>query len=176
MFYISEEQAKERLDSPDNLLNRLRVKELKTAGRPAGKPNFSTMEKVLAGSLAHIVGNKEAADIVGMSPQHVMNIKNGKEGGEEVQEQIKTTIGKARDVALEKLVSSLDALTPSKISSLKARDAAAVARDMSTVVDKLTPKEEGNKNNGVIVQIYAPQQHTDETVYPVVEVGAEKVS
>lgn len=72
--------------------------------------------------------------------------------------------------AANRLDLTLNALTPQKISQIKrATNLSKVAKDMSVILDKCTPKDEGDKG-GVHFHIYRPELRA-ETSYTTVNVG-----
>lgn len=170
--YISEDEVQEHLDSPMNVLNRIQFKKKYNGGKEKG-PNHPETTKVLAGVFANISGNKAAGEAFGMSGQQAMNIKKGNSGSKELQEKIDESLGRVRDVALEKLTESLGFITGEKLEKASVRDLASVAKDMATVVEKSAPASQKTPHVGVQFQIMTVEPYKDESRYQVVEINPE---
>lgn len=170
MIYLTEEEATQRLESSENLINSLQIKTLNNGGKHKGTPNFSDMERVLAGSLAHLSGGKATAAAIGMTPQQVSNIKTGKSGGDKIQDGIDHTLGIIKDRALNRVAAALNLITDEKMEEIKPREAAAIAKDMAAVYEKVSDKSQQALGLGLQVIVYTPQQHKDASVYDVIEV------
>ena len=103
---------------------------------------------------------------------NVTNYKNGHvspqrgdedDANEKLARAIEKNLSKVRDVALDKLVMTLGAITPEKIAlTTKVKDLAAIASNLSSVVDKSMPfalrkqQIQNEAKAGVQFQIYAP--------------------
>jgi hypothetical protein len=137
-------------------------------------PNFPETQKILAGTFAHISGNRRSAEAFGMSGQQAMNIKKGHSGGKELQKRIDESLGRVRDIALEKLTESLGFISPEKLEKASVRDLASVAKDMATVVEKSAPSHEKTPHVGVQFQIMTVEPYKDESRYKTIEIEGDQ--
>jgi hypothetical protein len=72
-----------------------------------------------------------------------------------------------RELAINKLLASLNGISDDKLNKLKATELAQVASNMSKVVDSSAKKDKGTGVDRIIV--FAPEQKT-ETHYTTIEV------
>lgn len=170
MIDISPEEAKERLESPDNLVN-LVVKQ-KHTGRPIGEGNIPPMMKSLIASLGRVSNQSAVAKAFDVSRVTVNNAANGKVGHREetvLQEVVKNSKSQVEDKALGIMLHAMN-LIPEKINGdekLKARDLASIAKDMSVIADNMTAKSD---RTGPSVVIINSPKIRDESSYEVIEV------
>lgn len=169
-MYVTEEVAKDHLESEKNFVNRLRVKKLYNGGRD-GSLNFPDPIRILAGTLSHVSKNKDVAEALGMSKQQVSNIKNGKTN-ENVKSAIDRNLGTVQDRALELTMKSLGLIEEEKLEKSKPRELIAIARDAASIYEKVSPKEKNNVQVGVQVVLHSVPQRNEEN-YETVEVNNE---
>lgn len=171
IMLITKEQAEARLNSPDNLANQVvrnnshfEIVKINHGGREQGRAtDLTEQERATIGALAHLDTAKNIAREFGISRQHVENLKFGRvgaRGGDEKEHpELKSKLGQkleqVRDVALDKLMESLGLITQENLSECDAKDLSGIAANMSKVVEKTLPKQDGSQ--GVKIQIYAPQ-------------------
>jgi hypothetical protein len=69
--------------------------------------------------------------------------------------------------ASKKLKLALDEITPDKLESVKARDLAGIAKDMSAVIKNLEPQEkvQNNDHSGPTFVVYAPKLMMNEDYF-----------
>lgn len=155
-----------RLDDPDNLINRLRSKQItlhgqgKMGGRQLGDTNLPPIMREIVAVAANIDSPAQAARDFGISAPHAQNLRDAKVNGttvnEELEAKLDTHIGKIREAALEKTLKAMGLITESKLEAAKARELSAIAKDLAGVYEKISPavKETGNPSQ---VVVYAPQ-------------------
>ena len=181
MPFIEESEALARLNSPENLLNKLEIRKLHNGGRREGHTNLPPMVRELAAISARIDGPKEASEQFQISRTHASRLSHGiithakgqdKEFADTVESAVKSKEEQAHEAALDKLLSAID-IVGEKASSIKnAKTASKIATDMARVVSVLRPKSglDGiNVNGAAQIIIYAPQQKHVAT-YKTVEV------
>lgn len=170
MPFVEETEALARVNSPQNLLNKLEIKKLHNGGRREGQNNLPPMIRELAAISARIDGPTEAAKDFGISRTHASRLSAGivthakgqdSEFKETIDEAVQTKEEKAHDAALDRLLESID-LVANKAPEIKdAKTASKVATDMAKVISVLRPKgplDGANINGGAQIVIYAPQQ------------------
>src|ERR1035441_432932 len=108
----------------------------------------------------------ELARANGLQLQTVHNITTGKTKGID-EERIKEVTNKVRDLALERLMSSLGLLSDDKLSGCSAKDLSVIASNMGRVVEKIQDKVESPDNINFI--IYSPELK-QERAFNVIEV------
>lgn len=176
---ISEEELQRKLENPDNLINRKdiiveRIR-IRDSGRREGDKNIPEPVKELAGVLGHFDTLSNVAEALNISTSQVHQYKNGRNGqhspNDELKDKIDERLGNARDIALDRLVDSLNVITPEKLKSIKAVNAASIAQKMASVLEKTGEKK--NDIGNVIFQLYYPKI-AEEQKFEVIEV--EKIS
>jgi hypothetical protein len=182
---LDSESARTRLESPDNLINRLSIPSSSPSSnqpsskvtiiekdRPGGKrpelPRFLRTQIAIAANLG-TGAQKDIAQMAGTTQPEVSFLKNGKVKGLD-EEAIEKVMGPVRDRALEKLMSSMGMITDDKLEKCKPLELSTIAANMSRVVEKTMPKEQVNQaNTGANIIIYAPKINSENS-YEVVEV------
>lgn len=94
----------------------------------------------------------------------VHNIAHGKTKGID-EDKVESAINEVKDLALQRLMTSLGLLTDDKLSGCSAKDLSVIASNMGRVVEKVSPKVEQPDNINFV--IYAPelkQERAFETV------------
>lgn len=158
-MFITKEQAKERLENPENLANRFNIEEriIKLPGKKLGSKNLSIEERTdiaietRLGEKTEIVAqNHEVREIT------AAKIKSGaRDSGEIDEKRVTETISQVRDKALDRLMHSLGLLDNDKLSGCNAKDLSIIAANMGRVVEKTAPKEQQGAQVNVI--IYSPE-------------------
>ena len=165
---IDKAELDRRIASTKNVVNRLNGKPT-TVHKPIEKPNVRgpnvpTEVKVVAGALAVQTSVREASEALDVSMGVVREAKNS--SNPEVKQGVSDALERVRDLALDKLMNSLDLMTNEKLNEGSAKDLAVVAANMSRVVEKTSPRAEAAN---VQLVVYAPQQR-QEKQYKVVDV------
>lgn len=189
---LTEEQAKARIESSENLINRLNKEE---------EPTYSGIEKVEepkekivtlnpraahAGYYKHLASEdrievaararigepqKKLMAEFGVSQHTVSVLAKGQDyfGRGRVDEaKVQDRMNEIQDVALCKLMKTLGYLGDEKLSELGAKDLAAVAQSMAKVAGTLRPQERAGDAVAQVI-IYAPETRP-ESKYQVVSV------
>jgi len=175
MIY-NEEKALERVNSEDNLINKLqRIKsgnlEVRKLPRSEGPKQIPPMVQELIGVAAALSSGAEASRVFGaVTPQMANLYKNGETNSTRgrVAEHIETIHTKAIDAML----ASIDKVTELVPNVRKATDASIIASNMAKVIEKTTAKQEDTKNRVVIVA-YAPNMKL-ESDFDTIEVHASQ--
>jgi|SRR5215471_2662309 len=189
---LSEKQANERLNSPNNLANKLaefrRNKKLQldkeggvlavNSGRrlpyiPA-LVRTQIADKLLGGEITV----KQASEQYQVSTGTISNIKRAAEKiqleeyafsqQEKENKREQFLIDAIKDQASEKMLLAMGLITPEKLEKLKATDLSRVAADLSRAISDVTPK---NQTQGAAVNlvIYAPEVKPEDR-YKIVEI------
>lgn len=186
MLLISKESAIKRLDSNENLANRLvrnngslEIKKIEHGGgRSNGQKNLTENERAIIGASARAFGIKNTAEAFGVSVSHTNSLAHGKvyrDGGREankshadLKNQIEDRLSDVKDVALEKLMLSLGLIDEEKLAESSAKDLSGIAANLSKVVENSSG---GGKNNTQVnLVVYAPESRKVAD-YEVIEVG-----
>lgn len=138
----------------------------------AGKPRYTEEEKVLAGVLAHSFPVRDVAEVTGMSATTVQDVKRGNISNRRHDPELKDKIDDAieeeaktkqsvRDLALDRITALFaDQLNEENLATIrKPREAAAVARDLATIAERVTVKAPGQ---GVTVIFHTPRQKSED--------------
>ena len=149
---------------------RAQVEILDKPGRSEGDVNVPDSLRKIIGETAVIDGRQEAlalAEMFDVSASSVSAYAKGATSTASYNSPTKTIlshINKSRVRSVKKasrvLQDALSSITPDKLNSVKARDLAGIAKDMSAVIKNLEPSQdtsgadEGNKPQFVI---FAPQ-------------------
>lgn len=167
-MYISEDSARARLESENNLANRFgnrnappQVQEeaLKQPGKD--RSNLTVEERTEIATRARLGENQEElGKEFGVTQENVSQIKNGKVKGVD-EDKVNAEIAKVRDKALDRLMTSLGLITDDKLSGCNARDLSTIAANMGRVVEKTMPKVESNDRVNII--IYSPEIKDERT-------------
>jgi hypothetical protein len=187
MLLISTESAARRLESSENLANRLvrnnshlEIKPINHGGgRAEGIKNLTENERAIIGASARAFGIRATANAFGVSESHTNSLAHGKvyrEGGREssknhaaLAEKIEDRLDEVKDVALTKLMLSLGLLDEDKMDKATAKDLSGIAANLSKVVQNSSGNG-NNKGTQVNLVVYAPESKVISD-YQVVEVG-----
>lgn len=159
---------------PDRILHRVSPRK----GRTPGK-TVPITEQVLIGIAARLDGTTEAARAYGVTVTTADGYKDGsrQQGrrdalpNKELKETLDRTLLKAKESAADRIVQALDVIDGPSIQALKGKPlvAAELAVKMTTVVERLTPKDGGGSDNRVQIVVYGPEER-DESRYDRLEV------
>lgn len=193
-MFINDEEFDRRVNRDDNLITKLRKDknhkgrgEIKDGqGRQKGDNNVPPIVREIVGTLAQFDSRSSIADAFNVSPAQVSNYKNGMvtpqlgdshDENIRLQQAIDRNLSRVRDKALEKLVMTLDAITPEKVhTTVKAKDLSAVASNLSSIVQKSMPIaiqrriHESSGSAQVQLNLYAPTTK-DEQDYEVITIN-----
>lgn len=187
-LYCKVTESDERIAADDNVAAKLRVEPLHIGGRKNGDKNLSPMMRTLIGAAGELDDNNaRTARAFGVSDRAVSNYRLGRKTHEAaiepaaksaVTEVVKAGIDRRQEVkdkAITRLADMFDGpISKDNLDTLKPREAISAAKDLATVIDRVTPKE-ANVHQGVQFVIFTPRQK-EESEYEVVDVDAREVN
>lgn len=170
----TEEQAEIIIKNDKNLINRaernpsnLEIRKIQHGGSKNG--NLTMEERIVIGSAARagLGTHQELANEFGVSKSAVDNYSVGlieRAGnsdasyspGFNLKEGIEKQLSPIRERAIEKLIQSLDVITPEKLDKLKPKDASIVASNMSKILSNTLGTT--INDNRVQIVMYGPEQ------------------
>jgi hypothetical protein len=146
-------------------------------GRGNGSKEVPEGLRKLIGEESIVNGRAKALELAsdfGISPSSVSAYSKGATSTATINNPDQTLVNylqarKSRITkkALSKLTTCLDQITPEKLSDIKARDLASIAKDMSTVAKNMEPENQNQVNEGPKFVVYAPtirDERTYETI------------
>ena len=184
---LTQEQIKQRISSPDNLINKLAdhrsstqleviVKDgVNNHKGNLGVKHLDSEQRLAIGILAQTTEHKVVAEVFGISESHVNDLATGNRtigngsGGarrvvdndlkNQIAERINTTKLTIQERAAETLLKSLGLLTDDKLENSSAKEIAQITTQMSQVMRNLDgdSNKDNSKNSGVKVQIVLHQ-------------------
>lgn len=162
---VTEEEANLRLESPDNLINKLgtniQIKDLHSNRN--GRGHIPPMIQTLAVALGKVDTQSAAAQEFGMSPGNVSYLT--REGKNVDRSVVKEAVATVHSNALDAMLESISLLKPKLKDVRKCTDLSKIASDMAAVV-KRTSVEEKTNDTRLVVVAYAPRQK-DESEFEV---------
>ena len=177
-MFLNEENARNRLNSSENLANKIRAlrenKKLEIKGPVAfvreGKdlPRLpeSVKEEIVERANSGIETQKEIARDLGITQGAVTYLKRSRNEAKSQEQRIDEDI---KNLAVEKMMLAMGLITEDKLARIKAQDLASVAASMSKVVSNVSPRNQAPLVNLVV---YAPEIR-DESKFRVVELKRE---
>jgi hypothetical protein len=146
-------------------------------GRKKGDLGYSDEMRINTGALARVVGPTEAAEISGMTQANASYLKRAyssslersKELDLKIKNKLAEKVDDAKDAALDKLLSSIGNIGEDKLKDLKPKALASIAKDLATVVDKVS--SDNGREGGHLRVIINTVGQKDEDDYPTIEVG-----
>ena len=179
---LSEKELKERLESPDNILNIIH----KVIGkgqhgnqtRTEDKKEKSQEERALIGLTAQVDTIKNTAEAFGVSTSSVSAYKQGvtslnaetrsESKSKELKEIITKKTSQVSETALDKLMDFVDQVDVTNPKA--AKHLTSTAKDLAEIFDKMRPVSK--EHNGVRVTILAPNMRPLDS-YEIIEVNVE---
>jgi hypothetical protein len=175
---LTDDEVEDKLKSPDNLINKLKVIKINSGGRREGDTNIPPLVKELIATTASISEEtgEEIGELFGISGVSVNAMRKGLTGGgnnasfdKELKDKIDKTVDKdtkdkidsAHDAALDCLVGSLQLLGPRLKEVTKAKDLSKIANDMSKAISNLKKKDEDPEESKIRVVVFAPTQRKE---------------
>lgn len=178
MIFLTEEQVEARLNSKDNLARLRRnekavernpkfiisedtlVRPENNGGRREGDTNIPPFIRELVGTLANMEPSKAVAEVFGVSKSQTDQYKAGciTPGVRDpaLSQKINENLGRAHELAIAKMVESLESISSKELTNAKVRDKASIAADLARVAEKLTPKEESKASGDFQLIVYSP--------------------
>lgn len=155
MPIITKEQLKTREEASQ-------VKIIKWAGNSHKSRevyNLTNEQAISIGSLGKTFKPKVVAEVTGVSVDCVRDLRNGKRGSSGFKPELQEAVDKAaiskkeqvKELAVDKLLSSLGLLSDEKLENLDGRDLSAAAANISRIVNNLEDK--GSNGNGSSTQV-----------------------
>lgn len=153
---VDEEVALERLNHPNNLINKL-VEHRDLHNRNTQKKMFPPMIQELAVSIGAATSNVAAGKAFGMSGNNVGYLRDNVVEPDKIADRIKNV----HEAALDSMVEAIGLIKPKLADIKRASELSKVAADMARVVEKTSPKEKGDTTN-IKVVVYNPIMKTED--------------
>ena len=197
-MFIDEDELQSRLSTDQNLVNQIQSRNPTPSrtgpiseprplfeidrcgsGRTPGAVNRTTEEREAIGTLGQMNTLQDTADMTGASVSQVHAYRNGynttgrRNHDKELEAGVKKNVGKIRDAAIDRMLSSMNLITDEKLKEVKkATDLATIAATLGKVAQLGIPKQEssGQSDNRVQIVVYAPAIK-DEERYETVDVN-----
>ena len=150
---ITQEDLTRRLNSEQNLVNQLG---LRLVPKPVAvnTPQIKgDIIRSVAGSLAIIDKPANVVKAFEMTPNQVHSAAHSEKAT--VKEAVKASVSRVQELALNRLMESLNLLTPESLVGEKPRDLARIASDLSRVIDRTSPRDSIQHTQLIV---YAPQR------------------
>ena len=177
MMVVDEEEFNLELNKSMRVAD---VVSMPAKGRNGAKETPETLRKLIAHDAINGAPAKEIAESYGVSESSVSAYKNGAsstttyhEGKGELKDYVDLTRDKIKSKAQNKLLLALKHMTEDKIKEVKPIELSTIAANMSRVVEKMTPKNEGTTVNNNIV-FYSPKQISKEN-YETLDVAPDNL-
>jgi len=181
---ISEEKAAELLAHPSNLWNKSQTKvvykPLHNGGRTNGAKEIPPTIRALIGITAHHDTIASTMETFGVSQSTVSASKKGNVGVNRHDPDLKDAIDRGvegetksiREVALERLAGMFNGvINQQNLDAMKPVEAVRAAKDLATIVEKVTPKQKIGPT-AVFISYVPPKEERE---YPSVDVTAKIV-
>lgn len=182
---LTKEQADARLNSSNNLVSRfgavrpsgspissdtteaeVTIIPIHRPGRAPESPNFTPEEKVSIATRTGLgEGFSSVARDLGTTASVVRNIDNGHTKVD--RKKVNGNIEQIQDIALLKLLASMNYIDDEKLKKANAKDLSGIAANMSKVLGNTREKEEDGTK--VHLHLYAPELRS-EASFKVIEV------
>lgn len=193
MIICNRFEADKLISDPSNFLrsdernvsidfNRVEFQEIPSKGRGLGNKN-KTEEQRIEAAADSITGmkNEEVAEKHNISLSSVSAYKNGAVSTSSYHEGDEALVKANDDIKIEignhvknKLLKTLEAITPDKINKAKLGELTNLAHGMSNILKSVEPSgEEGRKANGPSFIFMVPEQKREEQ-YKIINLSAEK--
>ena len=137
------------------------------AGR-GEKKNVDDLQKEITAHDAIESGQENAGKINGVSQEAASRYERGQHLSEDARSRVLNHKHQIADIAITKLMDSLNLFDPSQIE--KQRDLVDAASKMAGIVDKIQGQNGKNTGNQVVLNLYGPRQK-ELRDYEVVEVN-----
>jgi hypothetical protein len=148
--------------SPEVIEGESTVVNRNSHGRTKGATELAPFDRELLGTITKLDGPTAASEIFGVVPSTAFQAGQGnfkKDTG--LSERVTRNLERVREVALDRLLSSVNLMEDDKMEGLSAKDLSAIASNLSRVVEKTLPKD---LNVGPVAQliVYAPTRVQEE--------------
>lgn len=143
-------------------------REIGRAGRDPEVPNLSAEDVNNIATLSAIgIGQGKIAAEFGISQAAVSYIDNKHKKVN--RKSISVDLERAKDLALEKLLSSLNNITEDKLANADALKLSSIASNMSKVMDNTRDKSQDQVKDGIQIIVFTPEMRQEST-YKTIEV------
>lgn len=165
-------EALARIDSPDNLVNKLKLQgsnvEIRERfARNTQKKNLPPMIQTLAVASGIVDGQSVAAETFGVSQPDISYLT--REGKGVNRDQVKQTIDSVHQQALNGMLEAIGLISDGRLKDVKkVTDLSKVASDLSKVVNNTSPKEGPTANIKVVVfsPVIRGEEQYEEIIVP----------
>ena len=190
---LNDKQAEERLNSPNNLANRIAAfrqsKKLQldepsstlsvSAGRQLPRLPSQVREEIIERASTGLERQKDLAQEFGVTQAAVSYLKRTSEESASIQsvcppnqavstpEQEKFLESSIKDIASQKMLLAMGLITEDRLEKMKATDLARISSDMAKVVRDVSPKVQSGTQINLVV--YSPEVRS-ESSYKIVEI------
>lgn len=180
MGYLNQKQIEERINNPDNLVNKV-VHKIKHSGqgRVKGDKNLTPDQREIAGTLSKYERQEDVAELLGISQSTVSNSARGLISNtkldpvldKKIKDNTKTLDKQISSSAIDVLMSSIE-MTGAKLSDnpREAKLASSIAMDMATIANRFGVGNEGGIGKVQIVFTIPRQKSLDD--YNVIDVNS----
>lgn len=165
-MFITEEEGTARLNSLDNLINKLQLRKLHNGGRPKGRKNDTIEKKAEVAEDAIILGPTVAAEKHNTTISRASLLSNGivthSKGSDEVLAPVvNSKKEEIHNKALDLITEALESIDLSTVS--KASEMASIAETMAKIAEKTANKQqEANDKPKVQVIVFTPRMKSEE--------------
>jgi hypothetical protein len=189
-MFISDEEAERRLNDTANLFRQIpadpedappdltEIKPLHRGGRTSDQPNMTHKERVTVATMADAIGNKKTEELTGVSSAQIEQLKAGEVGhapNMALAKDLREVRTGVEEKAIDLVMSTLSQIDTDKLEKMKtARELAGVAKDLSSVAERMSDKStSGPVQNNIV--FYVPNSREEEA-YSVVDVEPQPAS
>jgi hypothetical protein len=135
--------------------------------------------RAIIGAVSVATGPSAAARLVGGADQGYISILDdgrthpGRGPDPELKAAIDADVKQLHDLALSKAVKAVQVINDDQLKELKPREAASVAKDLATVIERTSPRVPAT-SNGTAIIFYSPENRPDEA-FETITVKAKEV-
>lgn len=150
----------------------VQTKKLRNPGRLAGVKGLTTEQRteIAIAKADSSVTQVELAEKYGVT-QPAINYIQGTDVVKVDKKSVEKVYDAVVDSAVDRLMTTLGFITDAKLEALGAEKLSNVASQMSSVVERVRPKDNKNEGGKVNVVIFSPEQRS-ESSYSVIEVSS----
>lgn len=159
MAIITQSELDVRLTNPSNA----------SKGRTIGATEIPSSLRSIIGFQARFDTAKNVAEAFDVAPI-TAHLAKESYSDPEARKEIKSKLGEVRDLALEKMLTSMGVVSSEKIKKLSVRGALNVVKTMAHVIEKTGEKDQNPGNTNIV--IYAPQVKTESDFANVIEINS----
>ncbi len=123
--------------------------------------------------MAALASGKSQAEIArefGLSESAVSRLVRGERGSAELQQRIDQSVGRISDAAIDRILAAVNVITDEKLQKSSPKEAASVAKDLTTVVEKISNRNRRDPSNTKVILVRPQMGELDD--YEVVQIEA----